>query len=347
MTRLDNDVVLFSGGYNGAPKRVTRNGYSIIRGGRRYSVYFHAIFFMLRNRHNFDAVIDVQNGVPFWSPLFFRVPVFNLTHHIHREQWSSFFIAPIARFGWFIESKVAPFAYRKSRYITVSQSSRDELIDLGVTPERISIIYNGIDLPTGFSSNADLPRTAAPTLIAVGRLVPHKQVEFAIEALKRFEYSIPDLELHVLGDGYWLDQLHVCAKGFGVESRVHFHGFVDVERKNELLASSWAMAMPSLKEGWGLTIIEAGIHGTPTVAFSSAGGTKESVQDHVTGLLADNTEEFFESLFRILTDTDFRKKLGDNAKKHALSFNWEESGRALDRAIGDTAVGRPVERSVS
>ncbi|MET0449805.1 MAG: glycosyltransferase family 4 protein [Aeromicrobium sp.] len=333
LTRLGHDVVVFSSGYDGAPRSSEHAGYSIVRAGHRYSVYFHALWFMLRHRKDFDAVIDVQNGVPFWSPLIFRVPVFNLTHHVHREQWSSFFSAPVARFGWFIESRVAPFVYRNSRYLTVSRASRDELVDLGVDADRIDIVHNGNDLPADFDRYRDIPRSAAPSIITVGRLVQHKRVEMSIDALREFRYSVPDLELHVLGDGHWLEPLRQHAVDAGVADRVHFHGFVDNAEKHELLASSWAMAMPSLKEGWGLTIVEAGLHGTPTVAFRAAGGTQESVLDNETGLLADSREEFFDGLMRLIADGDFRDKLGDHATKYARSFTWEESGRSVMRAI--------------
>lgn len=342
MTRLGHDVVVFSSGYAGAPRRSSDHGYSNVRGGGRYTVYLHALLFMWRHRKDFDAVIDVQNGVPFWSPLFFRVPVFNLTHHVHREQWSSFFSPPIARFGWFIESRVAPLVYRHSRYLTVSNASGDELAGLGVDPERISVVYNGNDLPDDFVRYRDIPRSATPSLITVGRLVAHKRVEMSIDALREFKYSVPDLELHVLGDGHWLPELQRHATELGVADRVHFHGFIDNAPKHELLASSWAMSMPSLKEGWGLTIVEAGLHGTPTVAFRAAGGTQESVLDNETGLLANNREEFFDGLLRLITDRDFRDKLGDNATRYARTFTWEESGRSVIGAINDALQNQPI-----
>ena len=100
-----------------------------------------------------------------------------------------------------------------------------------------------------------------------------------------------------------------------------------------MLATSWAMAMPSLKEGWGLTIIEAALHSTPTVAFRDAGGTRESIQDHVTGMLAEDVDEFVDNLHRLLTDDDYREKLGANARIHAAQFNWQRTGDELMKAI--------------
>lgn len=64
--------------------------------------------------------------------------------------------------------------------------------------------------------------------------------------------------------------------------------------------------------------------------------------DNQTGLLADNRDEFFDGLLRLITDRDFRDKLGDNATKYARSFTWEESGRAVMSAIDDALHHEPI-----
>lgn len=330
---LGHDVQMFSPSFAGAARSVERNGFTIMRRGGRYTVYLRAMAHLLRHRSRYDAVIDVQNGVPFWTPLFFRGTIINLTHHVHREQWSTFFIRPIAAFGWFLESKVAVRVYRRARYVTVSEASRDDMASIGINRDRIAIVYSGIDLPADLDDLSRLERTPHPTFVTVGRLVPHKRVEIAIDSLARFADQLPDLELHVVGDGYWIDQLREHAETVGVASRVRFHGFVDAAEKHRLLATSWAMSMPSLKEGWGLTIIEAGLHSTPAVAFRDAGGTQESIMDNQTGILADDVDAFHEALYRLATDEDYRQKLGDNARQHASHFDWATSGRQLHEQL--------------
>nr|WP_255669877.1 glycosyltransferase family 4 protein [Aeromicrobium wangtongii] len=195
------------------------------------------------------------------------------------------------------------------------------------------MVYSGIDLPQDYTSYSSIPKSANPSLITVCRLVPHKQIELAIDAVAALESSMPDLELHVVGDGFWLEKLQEHSRRRGVDDRVVFHGFVDSDVKQDLLARSWVMAMPSLKEGWGLTIIEAGLHSTPSVAFRQAGGTQESIQDHVTGLLVNDPEEMIDGLQRLLTDVDYREKLGSNARHFARSFSWQTSGHDLDQII--------------
>jgi glycosyltransferase involved in cell wall biosynthesis len=330
---LGHDVRMFSSSFAGAAPVVERHGFSIMRRGGRYTVYLRAMAHLLRHRSRYDAVIDVQNGVPFWSPLFFRGTILNLTHHVHREQWFTFFVRPVAAFGWFLESKVAVRVYRRTRYVTVSEASRDDMVSIGIDRDRIGIVYSGIDPPADLDEQPRPVRTPNPSFVTVGRLVSHKRVEIAIDSLHRFATQLPDLELHVVGDGYWIDRLREHASALGVSSRVHFHGFVDDREKHRLLATSWVMSMPSLKEGWGLTIIEAGLHGTPAVAFRDAGGTQESIMDNQTGILADDVDSFHEALYRLATDTDYRLKLGENARRHASRFDWATSGRQLHDAL--------------
>jgi glycosyltransferase involved in cell wall biosynthesis len=326
---LGHEVQMFSSSIAGAPATLERHGFGIMRRGGRYTVYLRAIAHLLRHPRRYDAVIDVQNGVPFWSPLFFRGPIVNLTHHVHREQWSTFFVRPVAAFGWFLESRLAVRVYRRTRYVTVSEASRDDMVSIGIERDRIGIVYSGIDPPADLPELDRLERTPHPTFVTVGRLVSHKRVEIAIDSLHRFASRLPDLELHVVGDGHWMGRLREHAASLGVSSRVHFHGFVDAHEKHRLLATSWAMSMPSLKEGWGLTIIEAGLHGTPAVAFRDAGGTQESIVDNQTGILADDVDAFHEALHRLATDPDYRAKLGDNARRYAAGFDWTASGHRL------------------
>src|SRR5690606_29610981 len=112
-----------------------------------------------------------------------------------------------------------------------------------------------------------------------GRLVPQKRVEIAMNAVAALRVELPDLTLDVVGTGWWEPQLEEHADALGISDRVTFHGFVSEQEKHELLARAWVHAMPSLKEGWGLVVVEAGIHGTPTVAFRDAGGPSDSVLD--------------------------------------------------------------------
>ena len=93
------------------------------------------------------------------------------------------------------------------------------------------------------------------------------------------------------------------------------------------------MALPSLKEGWGLVVGEAAMHGTPTVAYRSAGGTQESIDDQVSGLLVDTFPEFVAALRRILVDSQTRSRLVEGAREHSGRFTWEHSQAAFAHVV--------------
>jgi glycosyltransferase involved in cell wall biosynthesis len=221
--------------------------------------------------------------------------------------------------------------HRRNRYVAVSESTRDELAHLGVDPDRITIIHNGTPPP----DPRPQARSATPTLLVLGRLVPHKRVEVALRAVRQLSAAHPDLRLVVAGQGWWLDPLREEAARLGVSERVRFAGFVTEDEKQQLLAESWAMLVPSLKEGWGLSVIEAAAHGTPAIAFRNAGGVAESVVDGETGFLADSEEEFIERLGHLLADRDLRSTMGEAARAHASRFTWDETGKRFAALIDE------------
>jgi glycosyltransferase involved in cell wall biosynthesis len=223
--------------------------------------------------------------------------------------------------------------------VTVSKATQADLVALGVDLDRIAITYSGNDVPTDLNSYAEVERSDNPSLMVLGRLVPHKHFETAIDIVADLTTRFPDLTLDVVGGGYWDDELREHARRRGVSDRVRFHGFVDEHVKRTLLSRAWVVLMPSHKEGWGLTIVEAGLHGTPAVAFSFAGGVTESIIDDETGMLADDVAQMTAQVEQLLTDAPLRQKYGDNARRHAQSFSWENTTLQLEAALNQ-AVDR-------
>ena len=152
------------------PRRPRPQGVRIVRRGGRHTVYLFAALIYLAGALGFgplvapparagpDLIVDVCNGLPFLSRLYARRPVIALVHHVHREQWPVVFGPRVARIGWWIESRLAVRVYRRCRYVTVSESSRGELAELGVDPGRITVVHNGTPEVAG----PPVPRTAAP-----------------------------------------------------------------------------------------------------------------------------------------------------------------------------------------
>jgi glycosyltransferase involved in cell wall biosynthesis len=335
LCRLGHDVTVRCASYEGALADEVIDGVRYARRGGRFSVYPRTALFLARNRRRFDVVVDVQNGFPFWTPLFTRAHVVNVTHHLHREQWRVIFGPLLGRVGWWLESRVAPRVYRRCRYVTVSGATREDLIGLGIPAERVRVVYSGVDAPV-LPVDADAwPRSTEPSLVVLGRLVPHKRVELALTTLADLSATHPDVTLTIIGHGYWESSLRALAAQLGVQDRVHFAGFVDDVTKHRLLAQAWLHVMPSVKEGWGLAVIESAAHGTPTIAFRSAGGTQESVLDGSTGLLVDSETSFAAAARRLIEDDSLRARLGAGARVHAARFSWGSAVEVFEAELRD------------
>lgn len=331
-------VTIQCAAYHGAPADEWRAGVLFRRRGNRFTVYPRALLAVARLRP--DVVVDVQNGIPFFSRLVAACPVLVLVHHVHREQWRPAVGRWLGRLGWWIESRLAPRLYRDCRYLTVSGVTRDELGTLGVAPERITVIRPGLDPPP--KTNA--PPDEEPVLVVVSRLVPHKRIEHAIEALAWLAERWPKLRLEVVGQGWWRENLVRYARSRGVEDRVTLHGWVDERDKHEILARSAVHLCPSAKEGWGIAVMEAAAHGVPSVAYRAAGGVGESIVDDQTGLLANDFGDLVQQVDRLLDDPDARAAMGEAGRMRAAWFSWDRGIAEFERVLAQVRAGRSRRR---
>lgn len=327
-------VSIFCAAHAAAPPDETIDGVRFVRRGTKLSVYLQGMLALARRSFGqVDLVVDVQNGLPFFTRLVTRKPVIVLVHHVHREQWPVVYPGVTGRIGWWIERALAPRIYRSCQYVAVSRATRAELGMLGVTGPRVAVVHNGTDpiIPTSAQ------KATSPTICVVGRLVPHKQVEHAIDAVLALRDEFPGLTLHVVGNGWWEASLHEYAAARGAGGTVLFDGHVDEVRKNEIYERSWVLALPSLKEGWGLVVGEAGMHGTPAVAYRSAGGTRESIVDGESGILVDTQAQFVEALRTLLTDASLRERLAAGAQRVSHQFTWGH-GQESFACVVDSAL---------
>jgi glycosyltransferase involved in cell wall biosynthesis len=345
LARRGHDVTMFCAAHPGAAPVEEIDGYRIVRRGGRSTVYPATLRALIRSSRaygDYDVIVDTQNGLPFWSPLVTRTPVVSLVHHVHREQWPVVFGPVMARIGWALESRVSPRVYRGSTYVTVSGRSRDELVGLGVHGDDIHVIHNGTDRPMALG----VPRAAAPTVVVLGRLVPHKRVELAIDTLGRLRDLVPDVELRIVGDGWWRHRVEEHARAVGLADAVHFLGYVDEVTKHRELSRAWVSLAPSAKEGWGLGVVEAGAHGVPTVAHHGAGGLSESIVDGRTGVLVDDVEGMARAAARLLRDESLRTSMGERAREHAALHSWEGAVAAWEQLL-ESVVARALPVGVS
>ncbi|WPF65995.1 MULTISPECIES: glycosyltransferase family 4 protein [unclassified Corynebacterium] len=335
-----HDVIFRTASYTDAPPRSAREGVRFSRAGGKYTVYPRAWLAMLAGRLGWgllckvDVVVDTQNGIPFFARLVSGRPTVLLTHHCHREQWPV--AGPvIARLGWWLESVAAPRVYRGSRYVTVSDPSREELVELGVNAQDIHLIRNGVDpLPDRLPH---LDEDGRPHLVTLSRLVPHKQIEHAMDVAAALHAS-HGVILDVLGSGWWNAQLREYAERRGLGEAVVFHGQVSEDYKHAQLARAALHLMPSRKEGWGLAVMEAAQHGVPTVGYRSAGGLQDSIDHARTGMLVENPAELTVVVRDLLDDAPARHRLGEAARRKATAFSWREAGVRFEALLQEVAA---------
>ena len=346
------DVTLRTARYEGARRRDMVDGVHISRAGGRYTVYIWAGLAMVASRIGLgplrrsrpDVVIDSQNGLPFLARLAYGRRVVLLVHHCHRDQW------PVAgrflsRFGWFVESWLSPRLHRDNQYVTVSLPSARDLTDLGVDANRVAVVRNGLDEAPPDTLTGE--RSATPRAVVLSRLVPHKQIEDALDAVAVLRPRMPELHLDIIGGGWWEDRLVRRAEQLGIDDAVTFHGHVDDVTKHAVVQRCWVHLLPSAKEGWGLAVIEAAQHGVPTIGYRSSGGLTDSVVDGVTGVLVDSHGDFVDRFEELLTDHVLREELGAKAAARSREFSWPQSASAMCTVLESVHGGHRVSGIVS
>lgn len=330
-------VTIVCAAHANAPSDELRDGVFFRRRGGRLGVYLGGLWYLLGPGRRADVVVDVQNGVPFFSTLVRRRPVVVLMHHVHREQWQIIYPGWRGRLGWWIESWLSPRLYNSRRYVTVSDASRHDMTAIGIDADRVDVVHNGITVPHPAHT---LPRSRRPTICVLGRLVPHKQVEDAFTVAARIRRDVPDLQLDVVGDGWWREPLVQRAAELGVSDLVTFHGRVSDARRGEILDGAWLLLAPSVKEGWGIAIMEAAARGVPALAYRAGGGVRESIQDWETGRLVKDVDELTTVTAELLGNGDLRRRMGQAARLRANEFDWQSSARQFAEVLARAMAER-------
>lgn len=328
-----NSVSIFSG--KGGQKSINEkiDGVQIYRRGGFYTVYIWAfLYYIFKFRGKFDVIIDSENGIPFFTPLYAREKIFLLIHHIHQEVFLTELKFPLSQIGRFLEGKLMPLAYRNSKVITVSQSSKQAIKSLGLgKKQEISIINPGVDLKK-FQLNTN--KTYTPSLLYLGRLKPYKSLDKLINVMGEVKKQVPSVTLTIAGEGESRSSLEKLVQNLNLQKVIKFIGVVSEKTKVELLAKSWILVQPSRIEGWGITIIEANAAGTCVIA-SDVPGLRDSVKNPHTGLLVawDNQEKWIEAICRILKDKKFRIYLETNSRDWVKQFSWDQSSDRLIKLL--------------
>jgi glycosyltransferase involved in cell wall biosynthesis len=327
------DVTMRTSSAAGHPKFTTRDGYRAVRKSGRYSVFPRtAVSGALGRTGGGDGLVEIWNGMPFFSPLWSRCPTIVLLHHVHAEMWRMVLKpAALARIGELIEFKLAPPVYRRSHILTLSTSAKEEIVELlGIPSDHIDVVPPGISP----SFRPGPARSPHPLVLAVGRLVPVKRFHILVDAMVALKERQPALEAVIVGEGYERPALEAQVHAAGAEPWLRLPGRLEDSELRSLYQRAWVLASTSLREGWGMTITEAAACGTPAVATDIA-GHHDAVSPGRSGLLVPPSGgmPLVDALDDVLRDERLRERLGAGAVEHAGRFTWEASARSTLEAL--------------
>ncbi|MGH7741353.1 MAG: glycosyltransferase family 4 protein [Candidatus Eiseniibacteriota bacterium] len=280
-----------------------------------------------------DWLIEDINKVPCFTPLWSRAPVAAIVPHLFGATALRETSLPVALYVMALEALI-PAVYRRSRFLAISESTRDDLVRRGIGRDRVSVVHCGIDHQL-YRTDPRTSKSERPTIVFVGRLRRYKGLDWVIRTMPKLLARIPSARLVVIGDGPHAGELKLAAARLGVAPAVAFLGFLPAEEKAKWIRQAWAAIQPSPKEGWGLTVIEASACGTAVVAADSP-GLRDSVRDGETGVLVryGDDDALAAALAHVLADPQRREALAAAGLRWAATFTWPDCARrSIDALI--------------
>lgn len=326
----DHLVTLFTSYYKGAKRQEIIDGVNIIRSGSQFfGVQWEAFkWYLFGSHHKYDLIIDQFHGIPFFTPIYIRIKKLGFIHEVTKEVWRlNQWPIPFNFFVAFIGNLIEPLIfklYRNINFMTVSKSTKKDLIVWGIPADNITVIHNGINTP---SFKNHLGKEKIKTLIYLGALEKDKGIEDALLIFSKINFH-KDWQFWVVGKAalVYLNKIKMQSRKLRLEKKVKFWGFVSEKKKFELLERAHIVINPSIREGWGLVVIEAASVGTPTAAFNVA-GLRDSIIDNKTGILSSEhtIESLATKIIELLEDERRYNRICHNAKVWSKNFSWASS----------------------
>jgi len=316
-------------------------GVNIFRQGSRYNFNL-VVPFVLRKilkEKRYDIILEDINKIPFFTPLFQKLPTLVIIPHLFADAIFHEINFLLGAYIYLAEKPV-PRVYSKNRFIVISNSTASELSRRGVSRSNIDVVECCIDKEI-FRFDPSIPKFEDPTIIYLGRLKKYKSVETIISALPRIRETIPKARLVIIGTGDHRHALEHMVASLGLENIVEFKGFVPETEKVSYLRRAHISAYSSLKEGWGLSNIEANACGTAVLA-ARVPGLKDSVDEGRSGLLFEygNAEQFADLAIRILSNEGYRKELEMGGLRWAANFSWDKAAKETEIIINKVIESR-------
>ena len=326
--KAGHSVTVFTSYYKGCNDRETIDGVQFIRRGRQLvGVQIAGVFWYLFGRHEkYDIVVDQFHGIPFFTPLYVKTKILAYIHEVATEVWKKNELPRpynliAAYVGPIVEPLIFKF-YKKIDFLTVSDSTKKDLIGFGVNKTKITVIENGV-----ITVKVKIVKKEK-IITFLGALSRDKGVEDSIRILAEVLRKDEGWKLKIVGKGNqeYISKLKTTAKELGINKNVEFTGYVAERKKFEILARSFCLVNPSIHEGWGLVNIEANSVGTPVFGYKVKGIT-DSVVDNNTGILVDigDVRQTAMEMVKLQSDKKRYETLSQNCLKWSNKFSWKKS----------------------
>ncbi len=340
LVREGHHVTFFTRTFPHCRQKELINGVTVIRRGGRLSVYLHAFLFYRSSHGKFDRVIDMVNTICWQTPLY--VPKEKRIAYVNQLAKEVFFFElpfPLSLIAYYIE-RFEYILYKSTQFACYSQSTKEDLIAFGIPSKNIHVFPLGVDHKRYIPQKN--MKSKYPLFIFVARLVKMKRADLCIEAVSKIIQEYPSIKLYIIGNGEEERSLIYLVKRKKIENNIHFitkNNFFFDKKKGDIkvlfMQKAWALLLPSVKEGWGMVVTEAGACGTPSIV-SNVTGLRDSVIHNKTGVVLSanpTADELAEELLRFIKNRKIRTKLSREAIHFAKKLNWEISYRKFKSII--------------
>ncbi len=352
LVQVGCSVRVFTSTFPGAKLNENFEGVEITRRGGRKSVYIQAARFykeQARTGVHYDVVIDAINTIPFFTPLYARSSqlvtlIFQLTGRIFLRELPLVIGPPL----YALERSWYKFLYSRidGPVLVLSQSVKQELAKLGFDSRKIHVAEPGVDCEV-YSPGL---KGSQPTVLYLNRVVPYKNVHHLVRAFAIVRKRVPEARLQVVGcrDREYKSELVDLARELELGDFIEFYPFASGVVKVEFLRRAWVHVLPSTKEGWGISALEAAACSTPTVAYDVV-GMRDSVRNGETGLLVPfgSIDLLAGSIIRILEDVHIRNLMGTQARDYASEFSWKKTTEKVLTALRFSSQNQSTGPSIS
>lgn len=320
----EHDVTLLSYRFPGSPKKTTINeNYTIHRRGNKISYHLKAPLYLLKHRREYDLILDSVILAPklLLCSHFCKAKKIALVHQffqrVIKEQFSKLFSLPIGLF-----EKLWPPFYRNFTMVAVSESIRRKLLKRGA--KDVKVIPPGLQIEKYEYHPKRKAKT--PLLIYIGRLKKYKGIQYGIKAMQHVLNSFPNATFLIAGRGDYKQNLQSLITKLDLGSHVELLGYVSEKKKAEMLKRAHLFLFPSIAEGWGISAIEAQACGIPVVG-TNTDGLQDSIKDRKTGRLVPygKPKKIAKEIIALLSNSERRKQLAENAYTWAQRFSWEHT----------------------